>query len=47
MPAKIESSAPHLEDPANYPGPFKNWGVVSTMIEGGIAYQRHRHPQGA
>ncbi len=34
MPTKLESSAPHLADPANYRGPFKDWGVVPTMIEG-------------
>jgi uncharacterized cupin superfamily protein len=34
MPTKLESSAPHLEDPANYSGPLKDWGAVPTMIEG-------------
>jgi uncharacterized cupin superfamily protein len=34
MTLKLESSAPHLTDPANYPGPFKDWGVIPTMIEG-------------
>ena len=28
------SSAPHLTDPASYPGPFKDTGVIATMIEG-------------
>ena len=32
--AKLDSSAPHLADSANYPGPFKDWGVIPTMIEG-------------
>jgi uncharacterized cupin superfamily protein len=30
----LQSSAPHLPDPASYPGPFKDWGVIPTMIEG-------------
>ena len=31
---KLESSAPHLRYPETYPGPFKDWGVIPTMIEG-------------
>jgi uncharacterized protein len=27
-------SAPKLVDPASHPGPFKDWGVIPTMIEG-------------
>ena len=34
MPTNLNSSAPHIVDPANYPGPFKDWGVIPTMIEG-------------
>ncbi len=34
MPTKLDSSAPHLAVPASYNGPFKDWGVVPTMIEG-------------
>jgi uncharacterized protein len=34
MTLKLQSSAPHLTGPANYPGPFKDWGVIPTMIEG-------------
>jgi uncharacterized protein len=34
MPTNLQSSAPHIVDPANYPGPFKDWGVIPTMIEG-------------
>jgi uncharacterized protein len=30
----FSSSAPHLSNPVNYPGPFADWGVVPTMIEG-------------
>jgi uncharacterized cupin superfamily protein len=33
MPAS-QSSAPHIADSATYPGPFKDWGEVPTMIEG-------------
>jgi len=29
-----KSSAPQLRDPSSYPGPFKDWGEVPTMIEG-------------
>ncbi len=31
---KLDSSAPHLVHPETYPGPFKDWGVIPTMIEG-------------
>jgi uncharacterized cupin superfamily protein len=34
MTLKLESSAPHLNNPATYAGPFKDWGVIPTMIEG-------------
>lgn len=34
MPTKLDSSAPHLQGPAHYPGPLKDWGTVPTMIEG-------------
>ena len=34
MTLTLQSSAPHLQDPAAYPGPFKDWGVIPTMIEG-------------
>lgn len=34
MTLKLESSAPHLAHPESYPGPFKDWGVIPTMIEG-------------
>ncbi len=30
----LTSSAPHLKNPASYKGPFKDWGVIPTMIEG-------------
>jgi uncharacterized cupin superfamily protein len=49
MPSSLESSAPHIADPASYPGPFKDWGVIPTMIEGqshtsGIVL--HKGPEG-
>ena len=31
---KRQSSAPHLDDPSNYAGPFDDWGIIPTMIEG-------------
>ena len=31
---KLDSSAPHIQDPAHYSGPLKDWGIVPTMIEG-------------
>jgi uncharacterized cupin superfamily protein len=34
MVTKLDSSAPHLTDPLNHPGPFKDWGAIPTMIEG-------------
>jgi uncharacterized cupin superfamily protein len=34
MPAKFESSAPHIFDPAAFGGPFTDWGVIPTMIDG-------------
>jgi hypothetical protein len=34
MPTKFDSSAPHLESPASFAGPFKDWGIIPTMIEG-------------
>jgi uncharacterized protein len=30
----LTSSAPHLKNPASYNGPFKDWGIIPTMIEG-------------
>ena len=30
----LDSTAPHLLHPESYPGPFKDWGVIPTMIEG-------------
>ncbi len=30
----LQSSAPHLRSPASYGGPFKDWGMIPTMIEG-------------
>jgi len=49
MPTNLNSSAPHIVDPASYPGPFKDWGVIPTMIEGesrtsGIVL--HKGPEG-
>jgi len=32
--SKLDSSAPHLRHPERYAGPFKDWGVIPTMIEG-------------
>ena len=34
MTLKLDSSAPHLVHPESYAGPFKDWGVIPTMIEG-------------
>ena len=34
MTLKLESSAPHLKNTATYDGPFKDWGIIPTMIEG-------------
>ena len=42
----LTSSAPHLKNPATYEGPFKDWGVIPTMIEGRIAHQRRGDLQG-
>ncbi len=49
MPTKFESSAPHLEAPAGHTGPFTDWGMVPTLIEGesrtsGLVI--FRHPNG-
>ena len=49
MPTNLQSSAPHIIDPAHYPGPFKDWGVILTMIDGesrtsGIVL--HKGPEG-
>jgi len=49
MPASTNSSAPHIADPASYPGPFKDWGVIPTMIDGesrtsGVVL--HKGPEG-
>ena len=30
----LTSSAPHLKNPSTYNGPFKDWGIIPTMIEG-------------
>jgi uncharacterized cupin superfamily protein len=32
--AILQSAAPRIIDPGNYPGPFADWGPVPTMIEG-------------
>ena len=32
--AKLDSSAPHIVHPERYDGPFEDWGVIPTMIEG-------------
>ena len=32
--ARLASSAPHIVHPERYDGPFKDWGAISTMIEG-------------
>jgi uncharacterized cupin superfamily protein len=32
--AKLDSSAPHIVYPERYDGPFTEWGVIPTMIEG-------------
>jgi uncharacterized protein len=34
MPTNLASSAPHLEAPAGYTGPLKDWGHVSDPIAG-------------
>lgn len=34
MPTNLKSSAPHISDPAAYAGPFRDTGVIPTMIEG-------------
>ena len=34
MGSNLIATAPHIADPARYPGPFKDWGVIPTMIEG-------------
>src|SRR5437762_3247374 len=34
MPSNLGASAPHIDDPANYAGPFTEWGLIPTMIEG-------------
>ena len=34
MATRLDSSAPHLVGPESYPGPFADWGVIPTMIEG-------------
>ena len=34
MTLTLDSSAPHLVRPETYPGAFKDWGVIPTMIEG-------------
>ena len=49
MSKSLHSTAPHIVDPAQYPGPFKDWGVIPTMIEGesrtsGIVL--HKGPEG-
>lgn len=49
MTSNLQSSAPHIIDPAQYPGPFKDWGAIPTMIEGqshtsGIVL--HKGPEG-
>ena len=34
MSLRRDSSAPHLVDPLNEPGPLADWGEIPTMIEG-------------
>ena len=34
MTIRRDSSAPHLRAPESYAGPFADWGVIPTMIEG-------------
>jgi uncharacterized cupin superfamily protein len=34
MPTDLSATAPHIADPAGYPGPFADWGLIPTMIEG-------------
>jgi uncharacterized cupin superfamily protein len=34
MTTRLASSAPHLLAPESHPGPFADWGVIPTMIEG-------------
>ena len=34
MDSDLTATAPHIADPARYAGPFKDWGVIPTMIEG-------------
>jgi uncharacterized protein len=34
MPTKLDSSAPHLEDPARFAGPLKDWGFQPNSISG-------------
>jgi uncharacterized protein len=34
MPTKFDSSAPHLEAPATYAGPLKDWGHQANAIAG-------------
>jgi hypothetical protein len=34
MTIRLESSAPHVVAPESHAGPFTDWGVIPTMIEG-------------
>ena len=34
MPAKLESSAPHIQGPASYAGPLKDWGYQAGSVAG-------------
>ena len=34
MSLTLQSSAPHLTGPESFAGPFKDWGIIPTMIEG-------------
>ena len=34
MPTKLDSSAPHLEGPATYAGPLRDWGHQPNAISG-------------
>jgi uncharacterized protein len=34
MPSKLDSSAPHIESPAAYAGPLKDWGMQPDAITG-------------
>ena len=50
MPTRLDSTAPHIEDPAAYPGPLSDWGVIPTLLEGHASTSGvllHRNPDGS